>query len=209
MSAFIVGITGGIATGKTHVTRTLESAGARVLDADVISRRLTSDGGEALPGIRDLFGDGVFLPDGVLDRRALGARVFSDPGEKARLEALLHPMILGEIREQTRGAEGIVFWSVPLLTECGLDRECDRVWCTYVPQAEQVRRVMKRDGLTRREALQRVRSQLPAREKAAAADLVFRTDGEKTLTEQKVLAAYRDLKAAVEGETDGAGSLRA
>ena len=120
----IIGVTGGIATGKTHVTDTLQRAGALVLDADVISRRLTGEGGEALPRVREAFGDSVFRPDGTLDRRALGARVFSSPEERKALEGILHPMILSEMRSRTREAEGLVFWSVPLLYECGMADEC-------------------------------------------------------------------------------------
>ena len=189
----IIGVTGGIATGKTHVTDTLEKAGAFVLDADVISRRLTGAGGEALPRIRALFGDGVFRPDGSLDRKALGARVFSSPGERAALEGILHPMIISEMRRAAETAGGLVFWSVPLLYECGMDAECAAVWCTWVPKAVQVKRVMKRDSLTRREALLRIASQMPAREKAKRADLVIRTDGPKEATGEAVLRAYRDL----------------
>ncbi|MBQ7183907.1 MAG: dephospho-CoA kinase [Clostridia bacterium] len=195
----IIGVTGGIATGKTHVTDTLHWAGALVLDADVISRRLTGEGGEALPRIRDTFGDSVFRPDGTLDRRALGARVFSSPEERKALEGILHPMILSEMRSRTREAEGIVFWSVPLLYECGMADECALVWCTWVPKAVQVKRVMKRDKLTRREALLRIESQMPARDKAKRADFVIRTDGPKEDTRARVLEAYRELT-----ETKGA-----
>ena len=200
MSTLIVGITGGIATGKTNVTRYLLEAGAQVLDADEISRRLTAPEGEALPDIRALFGDGVFLPDGTLNRRALGAKVFSDEAEKAKLEGLLHPMILDEMRRETEKLAGIVFWSAPLLYECGMDRACDRVWCTYVPVKEQVRRVRKRDQLSYREAYLRVKSQIPGREKKRRADLVFRTDGEKAETRARVLSAYEALKAEMEGQ---------
>ncbi len=193
MKKVIVALTGSIATGKTNLTKALIREGAQVLDADEISRSLTGPGGAALPALREAFGADYFLPDGTPDRRKLGAAVFSDPAMKKKLEAILHPAIIEEMIRSTQALEGVVFWAVPLLYECGMDGDCDRVWCTYVPKKEQVRRVMHRDHLTRKEALMRVESQIPAREKARRADRVFRTDGPKEATAAAAVRAYHEL----------------
>ena len=204
MSACIIGITGGIACGKTNLTDALRRAGALVIDADEISRALTAKGGSALPEIRRLFGDRVFSGD-ALDRKALGAVVFADPAARKRLEALLHPMVIDETKRQTAGAEGIVFWSAPLLYECGMDRFCREVWCAYVPQKEQIRRLMNRDGLSRAQALARIRSQWPALKKARMSSRVIRTDGTREESGQQVLALYRDLTDRVRAEENTPG----
>ena len=196
MSVYIVGITGGIACGKTNLTDALRQAGALVIDADEISRALTAEGGSALPEIRRLFGDRVFNGD-ALDRKALGALVFADPSARKKLEGLLHPLVIGETKRQTAAAEGIVFWSAPLLYECGMDRYCREVWCAYVPQKEQIRRLTARDGITRAGAMARIRSQWPALKKARLADRVIRTDGTREDSGEKVMALYRDLKDRV------------
>ena len=148
---FILGLTGGIASGKTNLTDALRAHGARVADADEISRALTAPGGEALPAIREAFGDAVFHGD-ELDRRALGQAVFSDEDARRKLEAILHPMVLDAMRAQSRG-DGITVWCVPLLFETGMDRFCDEVWCAYVPEA--VQRLVVVRHRTRKAELQR------------------------------------------------------
>lgn len=193
MSRYVIGITGGIACGKTVITDALAAHGARVIDADEISRSLTAPGGKALGAVREAFGDGVFTGD-VLDRRALGQLVFSSPEARKRLEDILHPMIAAETRALLEGAEGVVFLSAPLLYECGYEKICDEVWCAYVPQREQLRRLRKRDGLSAPEALARVRSQWPALKKARLADVVIRTDGTVEESAEKALRLYRDRK---------------
>ena len=101
MSRYVIGLTGGIACGKSHLTKTLRDAGARIVDADEISRSLTAAGGKALPAIRAAFGEAVFRGE-TLDRRALGAKVFADETARGRLNAILHPMIFEEMRRQIK-----------------------------------------------------------------------------------------------------------
>ncbi|MBR4502722.1 MAG: dephospho-CoA kinase [Clostridia bacterium] len=193
MNRYVIGITGGIACGKTNLTDALKELGANVIDADEVSRALTAPGGDALIPIRTVFGDGVFR-DGDLDRRALGSIVFSDPDKKKLLEDILHPMIRNRIAFLLDRAEGIVFLSAPLLFECGYEKICDEVWCVYVPQKEQLRRLMARDRLTRAEALKRIGSQWPALRKARLSDVVIRTDGTPEESKEKVTGLYRDRK---------------
>ena len=197
MSIYTVGLTGGIACGKSNLSRALRAAGARVIDADEVSRSLTAPGGAALPAIRAIWGDAVF-DGGALNRRALSDRVFSDPEEMKKLNGLMHPMILDAIRWELDDWEGPAVLEAPLLYETGIDRWCDEVWCAYVPQTEQVRRLRHREGVTWREALRRIRSQMPAREKARRSRHVIRTDGTKQESAAIVLALWREVMAREE-----------
>ena len=200
---FILGLTGGIASGKTNLTDALRAHGARVADADEISRALTAPGGEALPAIREAFGNAVFHGD-ELDRRALGQAVFSDEDARRKLEAILHPMVLDAMRAQSRGG-GITVWCVPLLFETGMDRFCDEVWCAYVPKAVQLERLMKRSALTRKEAAARIASQLPNAERRRRADRVISTAGTREESAAEIIRLYDELRtrlAAGEGEQD-------
>ncbi len=177
----ILGLTGGIACGKSTVSLTLSALGAAIVDGDRLSRALTAPQGEALPKLREAFGDGVFQQDGTLNRRALGQMVFQHPEEKEKLDALMQPLIHGmtlkKIDEARESGASICVLDMPLLYEFGYERLCHRVWCVSLPQEEQIRRLMARDGMTREAALDRIRSQMPTREKAARADVVIDTSG--------------------------------
>lgn len=193
MSRYVIGLTGGIACGKTNLSNALREHGVHVIDADEISRRLTGAGGEALPAIREAFGDGVF--DGErLDRKALAREVFGDAKKRERLNSILHPLIFAQMRREMAEADGPVVLDVPLLFETGLDAWCDEIWCAYVPQKEQIRRLRKREGITGREALARIRAQMPTREKARRAHCVIRTDGSKEQSASLVLSLWRQTE---------------
>ncbi len=193
MSRYVIGLTGGIACGKTNLSNALREHGVHVIDADEISRRLTGAGGEALPAIRAAFGDGVF--DGErLDRKALAREVFGDAKKRERLNSILHPLIFAQMRREMAEADGPVVLDVPLLFETGLDAWCDEIWCAYVPQKEQIRRLRKREGITGREALARIRAQMPTREKARRAHWVIRTDGSKEQSASLVLSLWRQTE---------------
>ncbi len=193
MSRYVIGLTGGIACGKTHLSNALREHGVHVIDADEISRRLTGSGGDALPAVRAAFGDQVFQGES-LDRKALAREIFGDEEKRKKLNGILHPMIFAAMRREMDGDEGPVVLDVPLLFETGLDQWCDEIWCAYTPQREQVRRLMKRDGITGREALARIRSQMPTREKAKLADHVIRTDGSKEQSAAIVLSLWRQTE---------------
>lgn len=190
----VLGLTGGIACGKSTISLTLAELGAIIVDGDVLSRELTAENGAALPEIRRAFGDGVFHPDGTLDRRALGAVVFADDSARDKLDAIMQPLLLTLILrgiEDARqiGAQVCVL-DMPLLYEKELDRLCDRVWCAYIPRPTQIERLMERDGFTLEEAESRLRSQLPAEEKAARADVVIDTSGPMDYTKECVISLY-------------------
>ena len=191
MSKYVIGLTGGIACGKSNLSKALKANGVPVIDADEISRFLTAKGGAALPAIRERFGDRVFDGD-ELNRRALSDIVFSDPKERDALNGILHPMVLSEIHRQMDAIDGPVVMDVPLLYEVGMDSWCQEIWCAYVPQKEQVRRVRKRGAITYKEALRRIHSQMPVLETRRRADHVIRTEGSKEESAQIVLALWRN-----------------
>lgn len=190
----VLGLTGGIACGKSTISLTLAELGAVIIDGDVLSRELTAEGGLALPEIRDVFGDVVFHPDGTLNRRALGAVVFSDDNARAALDAIMQPLLLEMIRrgieDARQSAADVCVLDMPLLYEKELDRLCDRVWCAYIPRDIQLERLMNRDGFTLDEAEDRLRSQLPAGEKAARADVIIDTSGSIQYTKECVISLY-------------------
>ncbi len=197
---FVIGLTGGIACGKSNISDRLSSLGVPVIDADRISRALTAPGGAALPGIREAFGE-VFFPGGVLDRRALGALVFSDPEALDRLNGLTHPLILDEIRRRldalNAAGEPVCVLEAPLLFEAGLDRLCDTVWCAWIPEELQIQRLTERDGLTQKEAAQRIASQMPAAEKKRRSGLVIDTSGSREESAALAEQAYRELLSSL------------
>lgn len=195
---YIVGITGGIACGKTTATDHLQSLGAVVLDADVESRTVTAPNGAALPAIREQFGDGVFHEDGTLDRHALGRIVFADIEKRHALEAIIHPMVqhkmLADLQEAGRAGEKIVFLSVPLLYETGMDALCDETWVLTLDHEAQLKRLMERDSIDQEAAEKRIASQMDAVERAAKANVVIRTGRTIEQTRSELSALYRELK---------------
>ena len=189
-----IGLTGSIACGKTTASDYLRALGYPIVDADAISRALTAPGGAALPALRAAFGDGVFAGN-VLDRRALGQLVFADAAQRARLNQLLHPLIIDEIVRQLdalSGSHALVFADVPLLYECDMAPLFDRVWVVSAPRETQLARLMARDGLPREEALRRIDAQMSLQQKAALADAVIDTGGTLEDTRRQLDALLRD-----------------
>ena len=199
----IIGLTGGIACGKSTISLTLRELGAVIIDGDVLSRELTAANGAALPAIREAFGDGVFHPDGTLNRRALGEVVFANDAARDKLDAIMQPMlremILRGIEDARKSGAAACVLDMPLLYEKDLDSLCDRVWCAYIPRNIQLQRLMERDGFTRDEAEQRLRSQLPAEEKAAKADVVIDTSGPIQYTKGSVISLYAKEVGIIDG----------
>ena len=191
---YVIGLTGGIACGKTNIANVLRDMKVTVLDADAISRSVTAPGGEALPSVREAFGDSVF--DGeILNRRKLGEIVFRKEDERKKLENIIHPLVISKMQRLTEAADTpVVAWDVPLLYETGMDAHCDEVWCAYVCENEQVRRVMRRDGLTREQALLRIASQMPLHEKKTRAQHVIHTANSFRETRRRVRGLMRDLQ---------------
>ena len=205
--SYILGLTGGISTGKSHLNDTLRGKGVPVVDADRISHAVTALGGAAIPRIREAFG-ADYVRDGELDRKALGALVFSDPEALAKLNALTHPLIFDEMQAQIAEAEKsgapVVVLDVPLLFETGFDRLCDEVWCAWIPKKLQLERLMARDALTRAEAESRIGSQMSAGEKRRRSDRYIDTRGTKDESAAKVSAMYEELLERIDRERNDA-----
>jgi dephospho-CoA kinase len=200
----LVGLTGGIATGKSTVSEMLRERGCVIIDADVLAREVVEPGEPALAAIASEFGGEVLQPDGRLDRKRLGALVFAEPAKRRRLEELTHPAIrerfarrLQELTDQ--GFAGIVFFDAPVMIESGNYRNMDRLVVVAASEETQLERLMARDGIDREAALQRIQSQMPLAEKFRLADHVIWNDGDRVATEgevERVLAALgADLAA--------------
>lgn len=194
---YIIGLTGGIGTGKSEAAKFLASLGAVHLDADAISHELTEPGGEALEPIRAEFGEGVFREDGTLDRRALANITFSDPARKRALEAILHPRIQRDImrgidRAAEEGAK-VVILDVPLLFETGMDALCDETWVLSADPETQVARVMMRDRVEREQVEARIQNQMPAEEKEKLATQVIPTERPMEKTQAELASMYQQV----------------
>ncbi len=194
---YIIGLTGGIGTGKSEAAKFLASLGAVHLDADAISHELTEPGGEALEPIRAEFGEDVFREDGTLDRRALANITFSDPARKRALEAILHPRIQRDImrgidRAAEEGAK-VVILDVPLLFETGMDALCDETWVLSADPETQVARVMMRDRVERELVEARIQNQMPAEEKEKLATQVIPTERPMEKTQAELASMYQQV----------------
>ncbi|MEN3337673.1 MAG: dephospho-CoA kinase [Acidobacteriota bacterium] len=193
-----VALTGGIATGKSFCLARFAALGVPVVDADALARDVVSAGSAALASIRARFGDSIIAPGGTLDRAALGRIVFRDRAARTDLEAIVHPAVYRRITEwfitlppETR----LAIADIPLLFETGHSPDFHRVVVCACDPAEQLRRLMRRDGLSEADARARLAAQWPIIEKVARADYVIRTDGTMADTEAGVRTVLEKLKA--------------
>ncbi len=194
----VFGLTGGIASGKSTVTRMLRELGAHVLDADVLAREVVEPGTPGLAAVAARF-PGVVGPDGRLDRVKLGARVFADADERAALNALIHPRVREAFlaRVQALDAQGVerVIYDVPLLIESGMHTWLEGVAVVWVPRDLQKARLMARDGLDAAAAEARLAAQLPLEEKRAHATWLIDNSGDLASTRAQVEAVWRAMLA--------------
>jgi dephospho-CoA kinase len=195
----VVGLSGGIGSGKSTVARIFERLGARILDADAITRELQARGSPLLERIVEAFGAEVLTPEGELDRMALGERVFRDAAARERLEALVHPAVGAELARRLAAAREagipLVVVDVPLLFETAAARRLGfdalvLVWCRA---EQQVERQLARDGTGREQAERRLRAQLPLDAKRALADFVIDNSDRIEDTERQVRELFERL----------------
>lgn len=179
MSGFIVGLTGGIGSGKSTVADLFVACGAALVDTDAIAHELTAAHGPAMPALLAEFGPQAADPAGALDRAAMRRRIFADPSAKARLEAILHPLIRQLSAERCRAAAApYVILAVPLLVESGNYRErCDRIVVVDCPESLQIARVMARSRLSADEVRAIMATQASRQQRLAAASDVVDNDG--------------------------------
>jgi dephospho-CoA kinase len=178
-----VGLTGGIGTGKSEVSRRLAGYGAVVIDADAIAREVVEPGTEGLAGVVEAFGPGVLGPDGRLDRPKLGEVVFADPERRDRLNAIVHPLVGARMAELDReaGSASIVVHDVPLIAEGGRAGAYDLVVVVDAPPRIQVERLVRNRGMTRDQAKARMAAQASREQRLAIADIVI--DNSSSLAE--------------------------
>lgn len=196
----VVGLTGGIASGKSIVSGEFKKLGAVVIDADLIAREIVEPGQPALPEIEKEFGPSVINGDGTLDRKALGDMVFSDPEKLKRLNRITHPRIIERQRrmiEEIKGAhkDPLIVVDAAILIEAGEYRNMDRVIVVYADEDKQVERLSHRNGLTTQEAEKRVKAQMPLKEKVLYADYVIDNNGGIEETRQRARDLYMKLSA--------------
>jgi dephospho-CoA kinase len=195
----LVGLTGGLATGKSTVSEIFRRLGCVVIDADRLAREIVEPGQPALAAIAREFGPEVLQPDGTLDRKRLGAIVFADPARRKRVEAITHPAIrdrfqarLAELEAQ--GFEGLVIWDAPVMIESGGHQAMDRLVVVVTDAATQRARALGRDG-DPADAERKIASQMPLAEKAALADHVIDNSGDRAATEARTRKVHAALLA--------------
>jgi dephospho-CoA kinase len=188
VAPFRVGLTGGIASGKSTVADILANLGAQIIDTDIVAREVVEPGQPALDEIREAFGDMVFHPDESLDRRALRERIFKNPADRQRLEGILHPRIRRATLAQAESLEGpYQVLVVPLLAGSALTREMDRILVVDCDEDTQLRRLLERDTETEDQARRILAAQASRSERIAIADDIIHNDG-----------SLRDLEAATQ-----------
>lgn len=197
----IVGLTGGIASGKSTVANMLADLGARIIDADVIARKIVEPGEPAWKDIRETFGEEVFHDDDTLNREALGEVVFGDPEARKKLETITHPRIGQRMMERAQQirSEGHdwVIYDAALIVENGIHEWLDSLIVVAADRDVQVKRVIERDKMSRDQAVQRLDAQMPLEEKVAVADYVIDNNGTLGQTREQVEQIYQQIGRGV------------
>ena len=193
-----VGLTGGIATGKSTVVRMLMKKGARVIDHDGLVHILQEPGQPVWKRIIEAFGRDILDTEDRIDRKKLGALVFDDEPRRKTLEGIVHPAVLEEAQRQRdeigrQDRQAIVLSDIPLLLEVGMQDRFDLILLVYAPPEVQILRVMKRNKMTRDEAVARLKAQMPIDEKLKFAHLVIRNDGTMRELEKRVDEVWQEL----------------
>lgn len=191
----VIGLTGGIASGKSTASAYLRELGAAIVDADAISRASTRRGGAAFEAVCAAFGD-ILGADGEIDRRKLGGIVFADEDARRKLNSIVHPAVMAESRAQIENAHAsgvkMCILDVPLLFETGMEKLCDETWLIYVPREEQIRRMAERDGLDAAAAAARIDSQMPLEEKLKRANVAIDSSGTIEHTREKLRRLWEE-----------------
>lgn len=203
---YLLGLTGGIACGKSVVAAQLQRLGAQLIDADQVTHRVQEPGTAVHAAIAATFGSAILLPDGRIDRRALGYRVFADPQQLQQLEAIVHPAVRAAILAEiaavpaySAGRRSVVVVDAVKLIESGWAARCDTVWVVTAPPTVQLQRLTATRGLTEQEAQQRIDAQVDQADRLRFADVVIDNGGSLAATEAQVLAAWQTLPLGDEG----------
>jgi len=213
-----VGLTGGIASGKSTVSKIFASFGAKVLDSDEVAREVLLPGQPAWTRLRQAFGQEFFHPDGTVKRKQLRKLVFADPEKRSQLNAIVHPEVMKEINRKSEILSssvqtGVLLVDVPLLLEVGVANRFDQVVVVYVSESIQINRLQQRDGISEEEAKQALKAQMALSKKVEQADYVIDNSGtlEETRSQvekvwEELLELARDLRRGETGTRgDGGG----
>jgi dephospho-CoA kinase len=200
---YLIGLTGGIAAGKSFVAARLAEYGAVHIDADLLARIVVEPGSPALDAIVDDFGEAIVRADGTLDRAALGAIIFTDRVRRERLNAIVHPAVWQRTRELIAEADvldpnAVVVYDVPLLAEAAEDRRLsfDLIVVVRADTETRVQRMIESRGMTRAEALGRIQAQATDAQRLAMADVVIDNDGDRETTLKQIDGLWRRVRAA-------------
>lgn len=187
----VIGLTGGIGSGKSTVSRMLRGLGARIIDADIISKELMQKGGSLLEEVTKHFGKEILLADGNLNRKKMANIIFSDRQKRQLLNDISHPKIIDEIKTRLEnikkmGEHDVIVIDCALLFEIGLDQLVDESWLVFVSEEVQISRLMTRDGLSVKEALNRINSQMSLAEKREKSDAFIDNSGSIENTQSQI-----------------------
>lgn len=201
----IIGLTGGIGSGKSTVAEMLVQLGARLIDADKLAREVVRPGEAAWQEIIDWLGPDILLSDSSINRKRLGGIIFADPEARAKLDRITHPYISSAMRQALAEAASVgaklVVVDIPLLFEKGWGKLADEIWVVYVDEATQLDRLMARDSLSRSEAAARIGAQMSLTDKARLADVVIDNSKDIDDTRQQVEAAWRRTTTTAKAAT--------
>lgn len=196
----VVGLTGGIGSGKSSALREFKKRGCRILDLDAVAREQARKGGPAYAAVVKAFGKSILDPAGNIDRKALGRLVFSKPAQRRKLEAVTHPPILQEMSRTARNAKGVLVVDVPLLFEKGLEDRFDVTIAVTAPLETRVARVSRRDGLPAAQVRARARAQISDARRERLADVVLTNDRTPAAFRRAVAEYAAGLRLLQKGE---------
>jgi dephospho-CoA kinase len=208
-----VGLTGGIASGKSTVSRIFASFGAKVLDADEVAREVLLPGQPAWTKLRRAFGQEFFHSDGTVKRKQMRKLVFADPEKRSQLNAIVHPEVMKEINRRSEILSssvqtGVLLVDVPLLLEVGVANRFDKVVVVYVSKSVQVNRLQQRDGISEEEAKQSLKAQMALSKKVEQADYVIDNSGTLEETQAQVQRVWQELLVLARNERRGETGTR-
>lgn len=195
--SFILGITGGISTGKSSVVAVFKELGYPIVDADIVARQVVEPQTPGLNAIVEVFGNEIITEDGHLNRKKLGSIIFQSDEKRQQLNQLLNPFIRSEIVaqiEEKKKQASLVIVDIPLLFEGHYEQYMTQVAVVYIPEVLQLQRLMKRDHLNEEDALKRIHSQLDIEEKKKRADIIFDNQGTQEKTREQVMAWLSKFK---------------
>lgn len=191
----IIGITGGIASGKSNVCNVIKELGYPIIDCDEITRKNYEIGGKIYNVVLERFGSEFLLDDDNIDRKKLGKLVFNNPSAKMLLNSITHPIIKEELlKEIAKYNDGLLFVEIPLLYEAKFDSICDKVICVFLSQKYQVERLMEREGIDEDFALKKIQSQMDLYMKKSLADYVVNSKGSFDETREQVIEIINKIK---------------